>query len=372
MTLGRAVHLVAPLFILATPATVRAAILTVAQDGSGDYETIWEALTAVQDADRIEIRPGYYDESTDDGEVRAVDTYGKRFSVEGMGSGPDDVIVAFLRIEICGDVTVERLTFRDSCSPLRITDFCDHQPYAVVVTDCTFLENGYGDCAHEGAAIRALESYDTPSTLLVEGCVFEGNVTSTGEGGAVHSTAELTVRDTHFIGNTSGGLFAIQLVAENCLFWKNESPFEGSAIIAYERHDIRNCTFWGNRGPSTIYSIVGPSQHSEITNCIVGGTVGGYGIDCAGWFVINCCVLSFNERGNAGICGPPSGSGTLFDVDPLFCDEDAGNFELMPDSPCLPGVRDGRECDLVGAFPLGCGVSPTIETSWGRLKAQYR
>lgn len=118
----------------------------------------------------------------------------------------------------CGELSVEGLTFRDSCSPLRMTDFCDDRPYAVAVRDCAFLANGYGDCAHEGAAIRAREPYDSGSTLLVENCTFEDNTTSTGEGGAIYCAAILTVRNSSFIGNTSAGLFSHQLVAEGCLF----------------------------------------------------------------------------------------------------------------------------------------------------------
>lgn len=96
-----------------------------------------------------------------------------------------------------------------------------------------------------------------------------------------------------------GGPVLAPIGGGGLLVWRNESPFSGSAISSYGPHEIRNCTFWDNRGPSTIYSIAGPTQHSEIGNCIVGRTVGGYGIDCAGWFEITCSVLSFNDRGPA-------------------------------------------------------------------------
>jgi len=67
-----------------------------------------------------------------------------------------------------------------------------------------------------------------------------------------------------------------------------------------------------------------------------------------------------------------SAPAVVYDLDPMFCDEDAGDFGLKPGSPCLAGILGGRECELIGAYPMCCGASHTIATTWGQLKLQFR
>ncbi len=55
-------------------------------------------------------------------------------------------------------------------------------------------------------------------------------------------------------------------------------------------------------------------------------------------------------------------------ADPLFCDPAAGDLRLQEGSPCAPGT----ECDLMGAWPVGCDVTPAAETTWGAIKALFR
>ena len=57
-------------------------------------------------------------------------------------------------------------------------------------------------------------------------------------------------------------------------------------------------------------------------------------------------------------------------ADPLFCAPGEDDFRLQEGSPCAPDYNP--DCGLIGAWPVGCGGTPTEETSWGSLKALYR
>lgn len=345
----------------------QSAVLTVSQDGSGDFATVWEALEVVQNGDQIWVGPGYYGESTDDGEVRAVTRWATSFTIRGRASNPDATTIAHLRMYLSGDIVVEDLTFADSCSPLTLQDW-EVPGFNLQVRNCVFRNNGLNGCSTAGAGIEAVVAEHGSSTVLVEGCLFEENDTFDPVGGAISCHADLTIRDSAFIGNSCGGVSASNLIIDGCVFWNNV----GNAVKVAGEHDIRNSTFWHNEAQSAIYTIAGPPNQSKIRNCIIGNTIGGYGVECAGWVEVTCSLLSFNDRGNWGYCEPLSDSGVVYDVDPLFCDEDTGDFMLRPDSPCLGGFLGGRECDLIGAYPMGCGVSPTVETSWGQLKQKFR
>ena len=96
----RASLIAAALALVATAGLCRSAVLTVTQDGSGDYATVWEALEAAQNGDEIWIGPGYYDESTDSGEVRELLLWAKSFTIRGQGSSPDATTIVAVGVSV--------------------------------------------------------------------------------------------------------------------------------------------------------------------------------------------------------------------------------------------------------------------------------
>jgi hypothetical protein len=54
---------------------------------------------------------------------------------------------------------------------------------------------------------------------------------------------------------------------------------------------------------------------------------------------------------------------------PSFCDPDIGDFTLAENSPCAPAQQP--ECDLIGAWGVGCGATGTEPSKWGAIKAMY-
>jgi hypothetical protein len=56
--------------------------------------------------------------------------------------------------------------------------------------------------------------------------------------------------------------------------------------------------------------------------------------------------------------------------DPLFCEEQTGEYTLQDCSPCLGAAHDGGD---IGAFGEGCECYVAVEdASWGSIKALYR
>jgi hypothetical protein len=157
-----------------------------------------------------------------------------------------------------------------------------------------------------------------------------------------------------------------QAIIEENLFLANEAP-EGSALYSRTNGEISNNTFFGNVGDGGTITFWPPS-HPLVANNIVAGTVGGYGLECivegaSPWPEIVCNAFWDNEAGHW------TGEGCQyfwypgnFEADPLFCDPVEGDFQLLKDSPCLPGNHpDGYDCGLIGALGAGCGVTGTFD-----------
>jgi hypothetical protein len=108
----------------------------------------------------------------------------------------------------------------------------------------------------------------------------------------------------------------------------------------------------------------------------VAGSINGSAIGFGGsgtTAVLTCCDLYGNEGGDW--VGPISGQygidGNICE-DPLFCDPTNMDFTLHADSPCAPFTPPNPECDLIGAWPVGCGPTGVMETTWGAIKAMFQ
>lgn len=55
--------------------------------------------------------------------------------------------------------------------------------------------------------------------------------------------------------------------------------------------------------------------------------------------------------------------------DPLFCAPDQNDFTLDCASPCA--AENNPECGQIGAWSVGCGATPAVETTWGALKELF-
>jgi len=87
----------------------------------------------------------------------------------------------------------------------------------------------------------------------------------------------------------------------------------------------------------------------------------------------SCCDIYGNAGGDwdGNIANQLGANGNIC-ADPLFCDRQGGDYRLQAGSPCAPWSPPNPECDLIGAYPVGCGATPTQDVTWGQLKNLFR
>lgn len=86
---------------------------------------------------------------------------------------------------------------------------------------------------------------------------------------------------------------------------------------------------------------------------------------------LTCCDLFGNAGGDwVGCVAGQNGQNGNISADPLFCDAPAGDLRLHTGSPCSP--EHAGDCGLIGAWPVGCGVTAVEAATWGAIKAGFR
>ncbi len=252
----------------------------------------------------------------------------------------------------------------------------------VLIEDCLF-EN-----CRSGAIQLNEDDLPHPTGATIRRSVFRGNVKTTGGGGAIATRdyATVLIEDCWFeenqslMSSASGGALSLngftsnQVVRRNTFVRNFTGPVgSGGAIYVHcWTCDISENTFVASgRGVNT--SLGGACLFVE------GGTVtirrnviaDSYGDSAIGRFggtiVLGCNVFWSNAVGNAeGFSLDP----TDVIADPMFCHPEDDDFSIDGDSPCMPEHSSG--CELIGAWPQGCGGIAVVPESWGRLKERFR
>jgi hypothetical protein len=186
-------------------------------------------------------------------------------------------------------------------------------------------------------------------------------------------------------------------------FGANEADAQGGAVVCGNggAPEFSHCTFVANR------SHCGGAVHCSnsgavFTNCTLHGNAGmlGGGLFCEGATapILENTIIVFSDMGRAIHCYLQAGVPTLtccdlygnagndwiaciaeqlglsgnIAADPIFCGAESEDFMLQADSPCAPFTPPNPECDQIGAWPIGCGGTPTTPMAWGRIKATFR
>ena len=214
-----------------------------------------------------------------------------------------------------------------------------------------------------------------------------------------------------FLENRAGGYYGGGLCCEDnsyptlvdCVFWDNSTVSFGGAIYLYGGGaTLINCTFAENYASyygASIYcdgatvSLVGctiynewcdgdaaiqldNASHANLDNCLV-AFCGHYTapLFCHGGSdaTLSCCDLFGNQGGNWVDCiADQYGLRGNISEDPLFCNPGFGDLSISCNSPCAPFTAPNPECDLIGAWPIGCGGTPVGRMSWGAIKALFK
>lgn len=145
-------------------------------------------------------------------------------------------------------------------------------------------------------------------------------------------------------------------------------------IESYVPALIANCTMVRNAaavggGIAVLDGSVG------LTSTIIADSPSGEAIALMGPVTVrlSCCDLFGNDGGDwvGGLEGQLGIHGNIC-ADPLFCNPENADFTLHCNSPCAAFSPPNPECDLIGAWPVGCGGTPVTQTTWGGIKAMFR
>ncbi len=293
--------------------------LHVTQDGTGDFETIQEAIDASLDGDTIIVHPGIYRENIDflgkSIALRSIDPSDPRTVVSTVIHGLSDEPVVTLRWAEDGLCEISGLTITGGYTGIT----SDRSPRAnVTISNCIVSGNGGGPLIYGGIHGCAGD---------IESCLIRNNY---GCGIAYFSG---TVRDCFVIGNGCTGLSHSAGEVFNCLITENTSPYGGGGICYYSGN-ITNCTIAGN---SAAYGGGLGACDGRIQNCIIWGNNAPVGGEISSSSAITyCCVRDF-----AG-----GGEGNISD-DPLFVTGPLGDYYLS-------SLTAGQDAD-----------SPCIDAGWG-------
>jgi hypothetical protein len=123
---------------------------------------------------------------------------------------------------------------------------------------------------------------------------------------------------------------------------------------------VNNCTLAGNDGVAIRCFAVSNLGSVILNNSIIAFNTGGpvvAGEDPGGHTRLSCCNIYGNEGGDwIGYIANQLGINGNISEDPMFCDAPNGDLTLHADSPCAP-ENSPTGCGLIGAWPVGCGVT---------------
>jgi hypothetical protein len=350
-----------PLLIVLLLASAAAGeTLHVFPDGSGDYPTIQSAINASSDGDSVLLADGLYT-----GEGNRDLLYGSRWIMVCSESGDPDLCIIDCQgspadphygmwIDITGSKasprTMQGLTgvtvrnaWTEYAGAMHISDGA-----APLISHCNFIDN-HGEAM--GGVVSVSESGG-----VWENCLFQGN--SAGRGGvfAMNYYGSVQARDCTFVGSsaTQGGVLY--------------------AIHSNWNVSFTGCTFYGNAADHGSVFYMESGSQVDLERCILAFGQGHDVIFCQDTSnaTLVCCDIFGNQYGDwTGVIADQLGLDGNISEDPLFCDAPAGNLLLYDVSPCAPFSPPNEQCDLIGAWPVGCELTATEPTSWSRVKPLY-
>jgi hypothetical protein len=129
-----------------------------------------------------------------------------------------------------------------------------------------------------------------------------------------------------------------------------------------------------------LYSDVTLEQNSFVGCSLDNSTLAGT-TECKNNLFAKCRAVISTEIGDTIACNdswPDSvaihGGGSFSNFaniseNPLFCDEEGGDYTIDERSPCS-AERSPTGCGRIGALDVGCNLVPSKRVSWGEIKAR--
>lgn len=318
----------------------------------GDFPDLAAALYFALDGDTILVAPGTYSGPAN----RDLSFAGKDLVLLGLG-GPGAVVI--------------------DCEGMGRAFLFDGGESAAALLAGLTIRNGQGPNGHtppydSGGGICVRGASPTLRDLVIEDCRSEewgGGLMLAGAGSLVervHCRRNEAAAALGIGGGAcvSGGAVTLQ----QCLFTSNFARrFGGGLFVESGTILVDGCTVFGNTagwsgGGIGSFDSENPPELVIVRSLVAanhatgGGALYHHGAWPAPSYV--CCLFWDNDSPLVwGSILDPVGSGGNIAADPLLCDPEAGDFGLLPGSPCLPPNNSCGE--LIGAFGEGCGRQAT-------------
>ena len=260
-----------------------------------------------------------------------------------------------------GYPTLSSCRFKGTSSSLGGGVYCRNS--FPTITDCMFLDN---TAAYANSGLGGGMYFRDGSSPTLTRCTFSGNYTDR-HGGGIYSTLSSTPNliDCSFSGNearTDGGGIACASTSATftrCTFVENSAEWGGGAVCrSTGLLTLQNCTFYRN---AAVWGagVYGWEQGAAVLeNTIIAFSTEGVAVlvEEAATATLTCCDIYGNAGGDwVGCIADQYGIRGNICEDPLFCGPGGGDFTLQDISPCAPFSPPNPACDLIGAWPVGCG-----------------
>ncbi len=189
--------------------------------------------------------------------------------------------------------------------------------------------------------------YVSGATAEIDSIACQDNSAHAGAGCLIDNSPSADVTNSLFTGNLAnfyGGGIALQSVAA--------SNLTGNTVAVNDAQ--------ASGGAGIYISNASPTIANNISVFNTGGTFSGNGVHLAsGSATFSCNDVYGNDGDQYGGVADPTGTDGNISADPLFCEQEAGNFNIDSTSPCAPDHSGG--CGLIGALSANCISDPVPE-----------
>ena len=172
---------------------------------------------------------------------------------------------------------------------------------------------------------------------------------------------EFSANEAFEAGAAVAGDIVTSIDLEECLIGDNLAG--GAISIGPGGIRIERCTIVGNEDGACVGEDLGWGGFVVVNSIIAYNEGPAFANNANLHADLTCCDICGNSGGNwntAPVIGQLGQDGNI-EAYPAFCDRILGDYRVEEGSPCAPHSPPNPECDLIGAYGVGCGVVRTEE-----------